>query len=102
MPRPTDPPTPSPTPEKQADPAYDDVSGPESEHATGAGALRHGVLLEVAYDGTAYHGWAAQKNARAVEERLFGAVTALAPRVGARRGASRTDAGVHAEGQLVA
>jgi tRNA pseudouridine38-40 synthase len=85
MQRPTDPPTPSPTP---ADPAD--------------GALHYGVLLEVAYDGTAYHGWAAQKNARAVEETLLGAVTALDPRVRSLRGASRTDAGVHAEGQLVA
>jgi tRNA pseudouridine38-40 synthase len=91
MHRPTDPPTPSPTPEKQAETTRDGVSD-----------LRHGVLLEVAYDGTAYHGWAAQKNARAVEETLLGAVTALDPRVRSLRGASRTDAGVHAEGQLVA
>jgi tRNA pseudouridine38-40 synthase len=62
----------------------------------------HGVLLEVAYDGTAFHGWAAQKSVRTVEETLLGAVTALDPRVRAVRGASRTDAGVHAEGQLAA
>jgi tRNA pseudouridine38-40 synthase len=62
----------------------------------------HGVLLEVAYDGTAFHGWAAQKAVRTVEETLLGAVTALDPRVRAVRGASRTDAGVHAEGQLAA
>jgi tRNA pseudouridine38-40 synthase len=91
MHRPTDPPTPSPTLEKQAETTRDGVSD-----------VRHGVLLEVAYDGTAYHGWAAQKNARAVEETLLGAVSALDPRVRSLRGASRTDAGVHAEGQLVA
>ena len=62
----------------------------------------HGVLLEVAYDGTAFHGWAAQKAVRTVEETLRGAVVALDPRVRAVRGASRTDAGVHAEGQLAA
>jgi tRNA pseudouridine38-40 synthase len=62
----------------------------------------HGVLLEVAYDGTAFHGWATQKNVRTVEETLFGAVSAIDPRARALRGASRTDAGVHAEGQLVA
>jgi tRNA pseudouridine38-40 synthase len=61
-----------------------------------------GVLLEVAYDGTAFHGWAAQKAVRTVEETLLGAVIALDPRVRAVRGASRTDAGVHAEGQLAA
>ena len=61
-----------------------------------------GVLLEVAYDGTDYHGWAAQKGVRTVEETLFGAVAAIDPRVRGVRGTSRTDAGVHAEGQLVA
>jgi tRNA pseudouridine38-40 synthase len=65
-------------------------------------AEARGVLLEVAYDGTAFHGWAAQKSVRTVEETLLGAVTALDPRVRAVRGASRTDAGVHAEGQLAA
>ena len=68
--------------------------------AEGAGA--RGVLLEVAYDGTAFHGWAAQPNVRTVEEVLHGAVLALDPRASPLRGASRTDAGVHAEGQLAA
>jgi tRNA pseudouridine38-40 synthase len=62
----------------------------------------HGVLLEVAYDGGAFHGWAAQKGVRTVEETLLGAVAAMDPGVRAVRGASRTDAGVHAEGQLAA
>jgi tRNA pseudouridine38-40 synthase len=61
-----------------------------------------GVLLEVAYDGTAFHGWAAQRAARTVEEALYGAVVSVDPRASGLRGASRTDAGVHAEGQLVA
>jgi len=61
-----------------------------------------GVLLRVAYDGTAFHGWAAQTGTRTVEDVVRGAVLALDPRAGPLRGASRTDAGVHAEGQLVA
>ncbi len=61
-----------------------------------------GVLLQVAYDGTAFHGWAAQKAVRTVEETLHGAVIAIDPRASTVRGASRTDAGVHAEGQLAA
>ena len=61
-----------------------------------------GVLLRVAYDGTAFHGWASQKDARTVEDTLRGAVLAMDPRASALRGTSRTDAGVHAEGQLVA
>jgi tRNA pseudouridine38-40 synthase len=62
----------------------------------------HGVLLEVAYDGTAFHGWAAQRGARTVEETLRGAVLAIDPRVAEVRGASRTDAGVHADAQAAA
>jgi tRNA pseudouridine38-40 synthase len=62
----------------------------------------HGVLLEVAYDGTAFHGWASQKGMRTVEETVRGAVLAMDPRAGDVRGASRTDAGVHADAQAVA
>jgi tRNA pseudouridine38-40 synthase len=65
-------------------------------------AAARGVLLQVAYDGTAFHGWAAQREARTVEETLRGAVLEMDPRAGPLRGASRTDAGVHAQGQLVA
>jgi tRNA pseudouridine38-40 synthase len=61
-----------------------------------------GMLLEVAYDGTAFHGWASQKGVRTVEETVLGALVELDPKVRAVRGASRTDAGVHAEGQLAA
>jgi tRNA pseudouridine38-40 synthase len=61
-----------------------------------------GVLLEVAYDGTAFHGWATQKEGRTVEDTLRGALTAFDPRATAPRGTSRTDAGVHADAQMVA
>jgi len=62
----------------------------------------HGVLLQVAYEGSAFHGWAAQAGVRTVEETLRGAVLAIDPRASSVRGVSRTDAGVHAEGQMVA
>ncbi len=62
----------------------------------------HGVLLTVAYDGSAFSGWATQKETRTVEESLRGAILALDPRALGPRGCSRTDAGVHAEGQLAA
>jgi tRNA pseudouridine38-40 synthase len=64
--------------------------------------VTYGVLLEVAYDGTDFHGWAAQSGPRTVEDTLRGAVLALDPGASRLRGTSRTDAGVHAEGQLVA
>lgn len=60
------------------------------------------VLLTVAYDGEAFAGWAAQKDARTVQGVLLDALKAMDPGVEALRGASRTDAGVHAEGQLAA
>jgi tRNA pseudouridine38-40 synthase len=62
----------------------------------------YGALLEIAYDGTDFHGWAAQKGTRTVEETLRGAILAMDPRADGPRGVSRTDAGVHAEGQLAA
>lgn len=63
-----------------------------------------GVLVEVAYDGTAFSGWASQKDerTRTVEDTLRGAMLAVDPRAQGPRGTSRTDAGVHAEGQLAA
>lgn len=62
----------------------------------------HGVLLTVAYDGTAFSGWASQRDTRTVEDTLRGAIRALDPRAQGPRGSSRTDAGVHARGQLAA
>jgi tRNA pseudouridine38-40 synthase len=61
-----------------------------------------GVLLRVSYDGTALHGWAAQNNARTVAGELQRAVAVLDDHASVLRGASRTDAGVHARGQLAA
>lgn len=61
-----------------------------------------GVLLRVAYDGAAFAGFAPQPGQRTVHGELLRAVQALDPGVALLRGASRTDAGVHARGQLVA
>lgn len=63
---------------------------------------RFGVLVGVAYDGTAFNGWAAQRDGRTVADTLAGAITKLDPKASLPRGVSRTDAGVHAEGQLAA
>jgi tRNA pseudouridine38-40 synthase len=65
-------------------------------------ALGHGVLLEVAYDGTSFAGFARQPDARTVAGELDGATRAIDPRASLVRGVSRTDAGVHARGQIVA
>ncbi|OUQ22907.1 tRNA pseudouridine(38-40) synthase TruA [Lachnoclostridium sp. An131] len=74
----------------------------EKNAAAGGEALRRQkrVLLSVAYDGTSYCGWQVQKNGETIEgvlnrelSRLFGEeITVI--------GASRTDSGVHALGNV--
>src|SRR5260221_840588 len=60
------------------------------------------ILLTVAYDGARFSGWAKQEGTRTVAGELLGAIQAMDPEVAEVRGASRTDAGVHARGQLAA
>ena len=64
----------------------------------------HGVLLTVAYDGERFSGWASQPagGVRTVHDVLAAAIASMDPGASAPRGASRTDAGVHAEGQVAA
>lgn len=63
---------------------------------------RYGVLLRVAYDGTRFSGFARQPSARTIAGELDGAVRAIDETASLVRGASRTDAGVHALDQPVA
>ncbi|HYG65007.1 MAG TPA: tRNA pseudouridine(38-40) synthase TruA [Thermoanaerobaculia bacterium] len=56
--------------------------------------------LTVSYRGAAYAGWQRQDNARTVQEVLEEALSALLGRTVRVVGASRTDAGVHARGQV--
>ena len=58
------------------------------------------VRLVVAYDGTNYHGWQIQNNAISVEEVLQDALRELLREPVELIGASRTDAGVHAQGNV--
>ena len=60
------------------------------------------MLLTVAYDGRPFAGFVQQPGQRTVAGELLGALQALDPKVREIRGASRTDAGVHAHGQRVA
>ncbi|WP_022761306.1 MULTISPECIES: tRNA pseudouridine(38-40) synthase TruA [unclassified Butyrivibrio] len=59
------------------------------------------IMLTVAYDGSGYHGFAFQENTRTIEGELKNAVDALTGEDSEIIGASRTDAGVHAYGNLV-
>ncbi len=58
------------------------------------------VMLTVAYDGTAYHGWQIQPNGETVEGVLNRCLSALLGEKIEVTGASRTDAGVHAMGNV--
>lgn len=58
------------------------------------------ILLRVAYDGTNYHGWQLQSNAATIEGELNRALRALTGEEIVVTGASRTDAGVHALGNV--
>jgi len=60
------------------------------------------VLLRVAYDGRGFHGFAPQPEQRTVAGELLGALRTIDPTIAEVRGASRTDAGVHARDQRVA
>lgn len=58
------------------------------------------VMLIVAYDGTNYHGWQMQPNAVTIEQILNEKLSELLKEDIQIIGASRTDAGVHAEGNV--
>ena len=58
------------------------------------------VKITIEYDGTNYHGWQIQSNGRTVQGELTRALSILDHRPVTVYGAGRTDAGVHAEGQI--
>lgn len=58
------------------------------------------IKLIIEYDGSKYHGWQYQKNALSVQEVLANAIKKLTGEGIIPDGAGRTDAGVHAYGQV--
>jgi tRNA pseudouridine38-40 synthase len=58
------------------------------------------VRLTLEYDGTGFHGWAAQPGLRTVEGELRHALAELYGSFGSLAVAGRTDTGVHARGQV--
>ena len=63
-------------------------------------AVMKRVMLTVAYDGTRYHGWQIQPNKETIESVLNRCLSSLLGEKTEVIGASRTDAGVHALGNV--
>src|SRR5580700_5291749 len=60
--------------------------------------MRYKLLIE--YDGTPFVGWQSQENGLSVQEVMTAAFAAFAGEPVRLQGAGRTDAGVHALGQV--
>ena len=59
------------------------------------------IALKIQYNGADYSGWQRQKNTITVQQALEEAITILSSKNVKTFAAGRTDAGVHAAGQVV-
>ena len=78
----------------------DQMASENSDKMTSELHTTRRILLRVAYDGTNYHGWQVQPNAKTIEGELNRVLTQLIGEEIQVTGASRTDAGVHALGNV--
>src|SRR6476659_1009037 len=81
--------------------SYETVQRMHAEGASGRGETLSTWRLIVSYRGERYAGWQRQENAVAVQQVLEEALAALLGEPVRTTGAGRTDAGVHARGQVV-
>ena len=58
------------------------------------------VALGIEYDGTSYNGWQRQKNDRSIQQEIETALNKMTSCKLTLIGSGRTDAGVHAAGQV--
>ena len=66
----------------------------------GDGLASRRIKLIIEYDGTGFHGWQIQNNAHTVQEEMEKAILRITGEKIRIAGAGRTDAGVHAFGQV--
>jgi tRNA pseudouridine38-40 synthase len=62
--------------------------------------MKNNYSIIVEYDGTRYHGWQSQNNALAIQDILEESIQKLTEEQVRITGSGRTDAGVHARGQV--
>ncbi len=67
-------------------------------HLDGTAAKNFKLVIE--YDGTAYHGWQRQPNGPTIQQEIEAAIGVMIRRPVTLTGSGRTDAGVHARGQV--
>ena len=58
------------------------------------------IKLTIQFDGTGYHGWQTQRRDRTVQTTVRDAISRILNRPVTLHGSGRTDAGVHALGQV--
>ncbi|MDD9932204.1 MAG: tRNA pseudouridine(38-40) synthase TruA [Myxococcales bacterium] len=75
---------------------------PASQDSEATRERAHGVRVVLAYDGTDFCGWQHQEGQRTVQRSLAEAAARVCQHPVEVWGASRTDSGVHAEGQVAA
>ncbi len=62
--------------------------------------MRKNFKLIIEYDGSSYHGWQRQKNRKTIQGEIEKAIMTITRKKIALTGSGRTDAGVHAFGQV--